>query len=137
MSLLTFEQIVEAIGALPPQERHKLRRWLNRNAANEAPDQPSTSNGAPPNSQDIDVIPPIVMRRVPPIAPERDVKKEMNWLREHRAEYANQWVALDEDYLISAGHSAKEVHEAAINAGFPDALIVLIEPPDALPFAGF
>ena len=137
MSLLTFDQIVEAIGELPPQERLKLRQWLNRNAADEAPNQGGASNGGAQNTSDIDVIPPIVMRRVPPIAPEKDVKKEMDWLREHRAEYANQWVALDGDRLISAGRSAKEVHTAAKTAGFPHALIVLVEPPDALPFAGF
>ena len=137
MSLLTFDQIVEAIGELPPQERLKLRRWLNRNAADEAPNQGGDSNGGSQNTSDIDVIPPITMRRVPPIAPEKDAKKEMNWLREHRAEYANQWVALDGDRLISAGRSAKEVHTAAKAVGVPHALIVLVEPPDALPFAGF
>jgi len=137
MSLPTFDQIVEAIGALPPQDRLKLRQWLNSNAADEAPNQPTTPNGGTQNTPDIEVIPPIAMRRVPSIAPERGVKKEMNWLREHRAEYANQWVALDGDRLISAGGSAKEVHTAAKAAGVPHALIVLVEPPDALPFAGF
>ncbi len=77
------------------------------------------------------------MRRVPPIAPEEDNNKEMKWLREHRAEYANQWVALDEDRLIKAGRTAKEVHAAANAAGVPHALIVLVEPPDTPPFAGF
>jgi hypothetical protein len=77
------------------------------------------------------------MRRVPPIAPEKDNNKVMKWLREHRAEYANQWVALDEDRLIKAGRSAKEVYAAANAAGLPHALIVLVEPPDTPPFAGF
>jgi hypothetical protein len=137
MSLLTFDQIVEAIGALSPQERVKLRQWLNSAADNEALYQDGVTNGGSRNEVDNNKIPPIVMRRVPPIAPERGIKKEMKWLREHRAEYANQWVALDEDRLISAGHSAKDVHAAAKDAGVPDALIVLVEPPDTLPFAGF
>lgn len=137
MSFLTFDQIVEAIDALPPRERVKLRQWLNRTATDEASDQGAVTNGGSRNTIDNDKIPPVVMRRVPPIAPERGIQGEMKWLREHRAEYANQWVALDEDRLISAGQSAKEVHEAAIRAGFSDALIVLVEPPDALPFAGF
>ena len=71
MSLLTFDQIVEAIDALPPQDRIRLRQWLNRNAANEAPNQGGASNGGARNAPDVDVIPPIVMKRVPPIAPER------------------------------------------------------------------
>ncbi len=137
MSLPTFDQIVEAIGALPPQDRLKLRQWLNSNAADDAPNQEDAPNGGVQNRPDIDVIPRIAMRRVPPIAPERGVKQELKWLRDHRAEYANQWVALDGDRLISAGHSAKEVHTAAKAAGVPHALIVLVEPPDALPFAGF
>jgi hypothetical protein len=79
----------------------------------------------------------ITRRRVPPITPERGIKKEMKWLREHRAEYANQWVALDEDRLISAGGSAKEVHVAAKAAGVSHALIILVEPPDTSSFVGF
>lgn len=137
MSSLTFNQIVEAIGALSPQERVKLRQWLNRTAADESPDQDAITNGGSRNAADNNIVPPIVMRRVPPIAPERGVEKEMKWLREHRAEYANQWVALDEDRLISAGRSAKDVHTAAKDAGVPHALIVLVEPPDMPPFAGF
>lgn len=137
MPLLTYDQIVEAIDALPSQERIRLRQWLNRNAASEAPNQGSASNGGARNTPDVDLIPPIVMKRVPPIAPERGIKKELKWLREHRAEYANQWVALDEDRLIRAGRSAKEVHAAAKAAGVHHALIVLVEPPDTPPFAGF
>ncbi|HEX5083323.1 MAG TPA: hypothetical protein VFY40_14860 [Blastocatellia bacterium] len=89
--MLTFDQIVEAIDALPMRERIRLRQWLNRSAANEAPTRGSESKGEARKTVDIDVIPPIVMRRVPLIAPERGVEKEMKWLREHRAEYANQW----------------------------------------------
>jgi hypothetical protein len=133
MSTLTFDEIVEAIGALPPQERVKLRQWLNGAAADEG----AVANGGSPNAADNNTIAPIVMRRVPPIAPEKGVKDEMKWLREHRAEYANQWVALDGDRLISAGRSAKEVHSAVKAAGVPHALIVLVESPDTPPFAGF
>jgi hypothetical protein len=137
MSALTLNKIIEAIATLPPQERVKLRQWLNRTVVDEAPNQGAVTNGNSRNTADENTIPPIVMRRVPPIAPERGVKKEMKWLREHRAEYANQWVALDEDRLISAGSSAKEVHAAAKAAGVRHALIVLVEPPDTPPFAGF
>ncbi|HKX31036.1 MAG TPA: hypothetical protein VJ302_25325, partial [Blastocatellia bacterium] len=44
-------------------------------------------------------------------------------------------MALDEDRLIKAGRSAKEVHAAANAAGVPHALIVLVEPPDTPPYA--
>ena len=134
MSSFTYEQIVEAINALPPQDQLKLREWLNQSEADKELQQGGASNDDVTNASDIT---PITMRRVAPIATERGIEKEMIWLREHRAEYANQWVALDEDRLISAGLSAKEVHAAAKAAGVPYALIVLVEPPDALPFAGF
>jgi hypothetical protein len=137
MSSFTFEQIVEAINALPPQDQVKLREWLNQVAADKEIEQSGTSKDDVTNASDINTIPPIIMRRVTPIAPERGIEKEMKWLREHRAEYANQWVALDEDRLISAGRSAKEVHAAAKAAGVSHALIVLVEPPDMPPFAGF
>ncbi len=134
MSSFTYEQIVEAINALPPQDQVKLRKWLNQSAADKELEQRGASNDGVTNASDIT---PITMRRGAPIATERGIEKEMKWLREHRAEYANQWVALDEDRLISAGLSAKEVHAAAKAAGVPYALIVLVEPPDALSFAGF
>ena len=134
MSSFTYEQIVEAINALPPQDQLKLREWLNQSGADKELEQGGASNDDVTNTSDIT---PITMRRVAPIVTERGIEKEMKWLREHRAEYANQWVALDEDRLISAGLSAKEVHAAAKAAGVPYALIVLVEPPDTLPFAGF
>ena len=134
MSSFTYEQIVEAINALPPQDQVKLREWLNQSAADKELEQGGASNDDVTNASGIS---PITMRRVAPIATERGIEKEMKWLREHRAEYANQWVALDEDRLISAGLSAKEAHAAAKAAGVPYALIVLVEPPDTLPFAGF
>jgi hypothetical protein len=137
MSWFTYEQIIEAINALPPQDRVKLREWLNQSAADKELEQRDAPSGNVTNVLDINAIPPITMRRVAPIAPERGIEKEMKWLREHRAKYANQWVALDEDRLISVGRSAKEVHAAAKTAGVPDALIVLVDPPDMPPFAGF
>ena len=137
MPSFTFEQIVEAINSLPLQDQVKLRDWLNQVAADKEIERRGSLDGGVKNASDINAIPPITMRRVTPIAPERGIEKEMKWLREHRAKYANQWVALDEDRLISAGRSAKEVHAAAKAAGVPHALIVLVEPPDRLPFAGF
>jgi hypothetical protein len=137
MPSFTYEQIVEAINALPLQDQVKLREWLNQSAADKEIEQRGASNDDVTNASDVNAIPPITMRRVAPIAAERGIEKEMKWLREHTAEYANQWVALDEDRLISAGCSAKEAHAAAKTAGVPYALIVLVEPPDTPPFAGF
>jgi Family of unknown function (DUF5678) len=64
----------------------------------------------------------------------RDFTADRQWLADHRDEYAGQWVALEGGRLISHGANAKEVHQAAQDAGHSDALLVLVEPSDAPPF---
>lgn len=64
----------------------------------------------------------------------RDFTADRQWLADHRDEYAGQWVALKNGRLISHGANAKEVHQAAQDAGHSDALLVLVEPSDAPPF---
>ncbi len=64
----------------------------------------------------------------------RDFTADRQWLADNRDEYAGQWVALKFGRLISHGANAKEVHQAAQNAGHSDALLVLVEPSDAPPF---
>jgi len=38
-----------------------------------------------------------------------DRSREMRWIKEHREEYAGQWVALDGDQLLSHGADARQV----------------------------
>ena len=66
-----------------------------------------------------------------------ECSKEIKWLAEHRHEYAGQWVALDGDKLLSHGHNAREVFEAARSTGVKLPLFVHIEPADELPFGGW
>jgi hypothetical protein len=121
MSQLTLEQIIEAIDALSPDAQEQVRQRLNQRKSRQ-------SSPLPPGFK---------VRRVPTTAPVKDIKREMAWIEEHRDEFAGQWVALDGDRLSSAGHSAKEVHDAARAAGLPDTLIVKVIPRDRLHFAGF
>ncbi len=113
----TLEQVKANIQSLPPQEQHQLRCWL----AEQTSSSPS----------------PVATRQVAPIATPQGMTLEAAWLDEHRDGYAGQWVALDGDRLISASANAKEVYAAAQAAGTTDALIVRVEPADALPFAGW
>jgi hypothetical protein len=69
--------------------------------------------------------------------PVKDRSLEDEWLRKHRDEYANQWVALDGGRLIASGDDLKKVAQTARELGVPDALMIRVEPSDALPFAGF
>jgi excisionase family DNA binding protein len=57
----------------------------------------------------------------------RDMSRDMQWLSEHREEYAGNWVAIYEDRLIASGKDANEVHTAAGSAGLPNPLITFIE----------
>jgi len=77
---------------------------------------------------------PRVLARNLPI---KDRASEVEWLQKHRDEYAGQWIALDGDKLIASGDDLKEVVSTARRLGVPDALMMRVEPNDALPFAGF
>jgi predicted DNA-binding antitoxin AbrB/MazE fold protein len=67
----------------------------------------------------------------------RDFTLEMRWLSEHRHEYAGQYVALDEDRLVSQGLDGREVYRQAQAAGVKHPFMAHIEPADALPFLGW
>ena len=81
MSSFTYEQIIEAINALPPHDQVKLRKWLNQSAADKELEQRGASNDDVTNASDINAIPPITMRRVAPIAPERGIEKRIESLK--------------------------------------------------------
>ena len=62
---------------------------------------------------------------------------EQAWLRQHRAEYAGAWVALEGTNLVAHGSSAREVLDAAKLAGHEQPLVVRIASEPALPFGGW
>ncbi len=70
-------------------------------------------------------------------APLIDITREKQWLKEHRHEYLNQWVALAGDRLISHGSNAREVSEAARAAGVETPFFTRIEPDEESPFGGW
>jgi hypothetical protein len=63
--------------------------------------------------------------------------RERQWLREHREEYAGQYVALWGDTLVAHGPDARKVLAEARAADRPRALLARIEAPDELPFGGW
>jgi hypothetical protein len=64
-------------------------------------------------------------------------EREMQWLKEHRAEYSGQWVALDGDRLISHSQNAQEVFAAAEASGVRLPLVTRVDLQDDLPFGGW
>ena len=69
------------------------------------------------------------------IVPSRDRSREMEWLKENRARYANQWVVVEGDQLIAADADGHKAFIAAKDAGIEVPLLVHVLPEDPLPFA--
>jgi hypothetical protein len=66
--------------------------------------------------------------------PYRDRSREMKWVKEHRAEYPDQWVSVEGDRLIAADPDGLKVYQAAKAEGIESPFIVHILPEDPLPF---
>lgn len=62
---------------------------------------------------------------------------EQQWLREHEAEFAGDWVALDGARLLGHGKSAREVLNAARSVGVKCPLVVHIPPQPETEFGGW
>jgi hypothetical protein len=88
MSSATLEWILDEVKRLTPEERHKLRKALEREAVR-AVASPSTDTD---NDR---------------------WEREQRWLDEHRDEYLWQWVALEGDRLLAHGPDGRAVYEAA------------------------
>lgn len=64
-------------------------------------------------------------------------KREYQWMKEHKDEYAGQWVALEGDKLYGHGSTARQALNEAKIAGAKMPFIARIESPDDLPFGGW
>ena len=120
MSQLNFEQVVNAVRTLSPEQLAQLREIVNERYEEPPPETNGRRNGRPRSA-----VPAVR------IVPRRDFSADRKWLAEHRAEYAGQWVAVKEGQLLAHSLNAKEVFAAVRDM---DALIVLVEPPRDHPF---
>ena len=116
----TLERIIADIQLMPHHQLLQVRRVL---------DERLLTAVAP---QDLPLTPRLVRRTQPP----KDRTAEYQWMTQHRDEYAGQWVALDGDRLLAHNLEYEPVVAAARAAGVTDALILLVEASDALPFVG-
>src|SRR6266542_2935657 len=67
------------------------------------------------------------------MVPSRDRTREMDWIKENRAKYADQWVVVEGDRLIAADTDAHKVFAAAKTAGIEVPFLVHVLPEDPLP----
>src|SRR5262245_24949015 len=113
MSTITVENILRQIDQLPPVEQSRLARLLEERRAERAP-QPAKA----PRDKRL------------PNRPAVDDSRERAWIKEHRHEYAGQWVALDGDRLIAASPNQTEVWAAVKDDGATLPLVCRIPSPD-------
>ena len=109
--------ILAEIAQLPATERESVRTILNQQAV-------AASAPAPPNGF---------------IAPfdTSDPAPSLQWIAEHRAEFAGQYVALDGERLLAHGADPQPVIAAVRASGLNGLLFTYLQPLDAPPFAGF
>jgi hypothetical protein len=120
LSISVLEQIKATIDILSRRHLVQLRQMI---------DKKLESQRQPPNI--------LSGSRIVGTYTPQDRAQENEWVRQHRDEYAGQWVALDGDRLLAHGFKLKEVVEATKKCGVTDALFIQIEAIDALPWAGF
>jgi len=68
--------------------------------------------------------------------PMQDRTREWQWIKEHKHEYAGQWVALDGDRLVAASPIQQEVWDAVKTDHAKLPLVHRIPAPDDLPYIG-
>ncbi len=71
-----------------------------------------------------------------PCKPMPDDRRERQWVKDHKHEYAGQWVALDGDHLIAASPVQQEVWDAVSAGSERPPLVLRIPSPDDLPYIG-
>ena len=69
------------------------------------------------------------------MVPSRDRSREMEWLKENRAKYADQWVVVEGDRLIAADADGHKAFVAAKAAGIEVPLLIHVLSEVPLPFA--
>lgn len=118
MAEITVETIYDYIGKLTASDRARLYQMLATRAL---------GNGVAANQG----------RAKPEPIPEPDPEPNIRWIKEHGAEYAGHWIALDGDRLIASGQTEGEVASAARADGAYLPLVIYLPRPDEPDEIGF
>ena len=71
-----------------------------------------------------------------PCEPMPDRTREREWVKQHKQEYAGQWVALNGDQLMAACFTQQDVWDAISDHTPNPPLVLRISAPDDLPYVG-
>jgi hypothetical protein len=100
------EAILEKVRHLPPAKQEEVLRFADR-----------------------------LQHRSPArIVPSRDRSREIEWLKENRAQYVDRWVVVEGDRLVAADSDALKAYDAAIAGGIEVPFLIHVLPEDPLPF---
>jgi hypothetical protein len=112
---VNFEQAIEIIKTLPPEDFRRLNQWFEEQKHKEILSQEKK------NKLKTDL---------------EKYKKARKWINENSAEFMNQWVCLEGDELIAHGSDGLEVHRKAKEVGIEAPFLHRIVD-ESLPFGGW
>jgi len=112
---VNFEQAIEIIKTLPPEDFRRLDAWFE--------EQKRQDNQAQDKEQKLK-------------AEIEQYKKARKWINENSEKYMNQWVCLEGDELIAHGADGLKVHNEAIAKGIEAPFLHHIVD-ESLPFGGW
>jgi len=116
--MATLEQIIEKALTLSPEEKEKLRHFLDLEL-----EQVKAQDPAQP---------------IPHDNRHDDTRaRRLEWLKAHREEYAGQYVALAGDVLVGHGPTIREAHEQAKQQGIKNPFLVRLTSESETLFAGW
>ena len=115
------QQVLRQIESLSADEKQSLVDYLKEQMQKDL-----SGDSTPSSNQDAAQEEPDLYRRL-----------EYEWLRQHRDEYAGQYVALNGNRLVAHAENLRELHRLVKDSGAKRPLFVRIEAPDELPFGGW
>lgn len=152
IAALGKDDVLRASSSFRPSR--KLQKWivvvngkefparpLLLHAAGVAPNDPTNSHQAIAKLQELGFetryADPVrnAAPREPGAAGRDQFTREMEWIEANRETYSGQWVALQGERLLAAGHDAREVF-AKVRGVSPPPLVIHVEETN-LPFAGW
>lgn len=121
MSVERLNEIKQQIRVLTLDEKQDLVAFLNEQMSLDRKAEAPSSSVSKGRQEDFD--------------PKR--QQELEWIKQHRDEYAGQYVALLGDQLVAHANTLRELHRLVKESSVKRALFARIEARDELPFGGW